>query len=110
MLFAAGPVLHMQYTATTEQGRTACVTDLVMERAIDLARRRGHRFFDFGVSTPHEGWCLDEGLYEFKISFGPAAWSTTTTNLTFNDRVPRTVHARRSPSAATRACRRTLLI
>jgi hypothetical protein len=71
VLFAAGPVvLHMQYTATTEQGRTACVTDLVMERAIDLARRRGHRFFDFGVSTPHEGWCLDDGLYEFKVSFG----------------------------------------
>jgi hypothetical protein len=70
VLFAAGPVLHMQYTATTEQGRTACVTDLVMERAIELARCRGHRFFDFGVSTPHEGWCLDEGLYEFKVSFG----------------------------------------
>jgi len=70
LFFAAGPVLHMQYTATTEQGRTACVTDLVMERAIDLARRRGHRFFDFGVSTPREGRFLDEGLYEFKISFG----------------------------------------
>ena len=70
VMFAAGPVLHMQYTATTEPGRAACVTDLVMERAIDLARRRGHRFFDFGVSTPHEGWWLDEGLYEFKISFG----------------------------------------
>ena len=70
VLFATGPVLHMQYTATTHQGRGACATNLVMERAIDLARRRGHRFFDFGVSTPHEGWCLDEGLYEFKISFG----------------------------------------
>jgi Acetyltransferase (GNAT) domain len=70
VLFAAGPVLHLQYTATTEQGRAACVTDPVMERAIDLARRRGHRFLAFGVSTPHEGRCLDEGLYEFKISFG----------------------------------------
>jgi hypothetical protein len=70
VLFDAGPVLHMQYTATTEQGRAACVTDLVMERGVDLARARGRRFFDFGVSTPHEGWCLDEGLYEFKISFG----------------------------------------
>ena len=70
LLFAAGPVLHMQYTATKEQGRAACVTDLVMERAITLACRRGHRFFDFGVSTPHEGWCLDEGLYQFKVSFG----------------------------------------
>jgi Acetyltransferase (GNAT) domain len=70
LLFAAGPALHMQYTATTEQGRAACVTDLVMERAIDLACRRGHRFFDFGVSTPHGGWSLDEGLYQFKVSFG----------------------------------------
>ena len=70
VLFAAGPALHMQYTATTQQGRDACVTDLVMERAIDLARRRGHRFFDFGISTPHEGRTLDEGLYHFKVSFG----------------------------------------
>jgi lipid II:glycine glycyltransferase (peptidoglycan interpeptide bridge formation enzyme) len=60
----------MQYTATTEQGRAACATDLVMERAIELARRREHRFFDFGVSTPHGGLCLDEGLYQFKVSFG----------------------------------------
>lgn len=70
VLFATGPALHMQYTATTEQGRAACVTDLVMERAIDCARRRGYRYFDFGVSTPHEGRCLDEGLYQFKVSFG----------------------------------------
>lgn len=70
VLLSAGPVLHMQYTATTEHGRAVCVTDLVMERAIDIARRRGHRFFDFGVSTPDGGWCLDDGLYEFKISFG----------------------------------------
>ncbi len=70
VLFAAGPAMHMQYTATTEQGRVACVTDLVMEHAIDLARRRGHRFFDFGVSTPHEGWHLNESLYDFKVSFG----------------------------------------
>jgi Acetyltransferase (GNAT) domain len=70
VLFAAGAALHMQYSATTEQGRAACVTDLVMERAIELARSRGHRFFDFGVSTPNEGRCLDEGLYQFKVSFG----------------------------------------
>jgi Acetyltransferase (GNAT) domain len=70
VLFATGPALHMQYTATTEPGRDACATDLVMEHAIDLARRRGHRFFDFGVSTPDEGRCLDEGLYQFKLSFG----------------------------------------
>jgi hypothetical protein len=70
VLFAAGAALHMQYTATTPQGRDACVTDPVMERAIELAHARGHRYFDFGVSTPHQGRCLDDGLYEFKVSFG----------------------------------------
>jgi CelD/BcsL family acetyltransferase involved in cellulose biosynthesis len=70
VLFATGPALHMQYSATTPQGRDACVTDPVMERSIELACARGHRYFDFGVSTPHEGWSLDDGLYEFKVSFG----------------------------------------
>jgi hypothetical protein len=70
MLFAAGPVLHMQYTATTERGRGAFATDLVMEEAIELAAKRGCRFFDFGVSTMNEGRALNQDLYRFKVSFG----------------------------------------
>jgi hypothetical protein len=70
VLFASGPVLHMQYTATTDRGRATCVTDLVMERGIELASRDGRRYFDFGVSTRSDGWLLDETLYEFKVSFG----------------------------------------
>lgn len=70
VLFLAGPVLHMQYTATTEEGRAKFVTDPVMERAIDLAHERGCRFFDFGISTVDAGWSLNQGLYEFKVSFG----------------------------------------
>lgn len=70
VLFATGPVLHMQYTATTSAGRGACVTDLVMERAIERARDGGHRYFDFGISTHSAGQALDEDLYRFKISFG----------------------------------------
>ena len=41
-----------------------------MERGIELGRRRGHRYFDFGISTHDEGRFLDENLYQFKISFG----------------------------------------
>jgi Acetyltransferase (GNAT) domain len=70
VLFLAGPVLHMQYTATTEEGRAKLVTDFVMERAIDLARQLGCRFFDFGTSTVDQGWSLNQGLYQFKVSFG----------------------------------------
>ena len=70
VLFLTGPVLHMQYTATTEDGRAKFVTDLVMERAIDLGRQLGCRFFDFGSSTVDQGWSLNQGLYQFKVSFG----------------------------------------
>lgn len=70
VLFAAGPVLHMQYTATTERGRDASATDLVMEHAIELAAKRGCRFFDFGVSSIDEGRALNQDLYRFKVSFG----------------------------------------
>jgi len=70
VLFAAGPVLHMQYTATTIAGRAACVTDLLMEHGIELARDGGYRYFDFGISTHSAGRVLDEDLYRFKASFG----------------------------------------
>jgi Acetyltransferase (GNAT) domain len=70
VMFAAGPVMHMQYTATTERGRGASATDLVMEHAIELGVKRGCRYFDFGVCTVDEGRSLDQDLYRFKVSFG----------------------------------------
>lgn len=70
VLFSAGPVLHMQYTATTELGRAVSATDPMMEHAIDLGAKRGHRFFDFGICTLDEGRSLNQDLYRFKVSFG----------------------------------------
>jgi hypothetical protein len=70
VLFWAGQVLHMQYSASTEDGRTACATDLVMEHAISLAGKQGCRCFDFGTNTMDEGRSLGQDLYQFKISFG----------------------------------------
>jgi hypothetical protein len=70
VLFSAGPVLHMQYSATNEHGRATFATDPLMEYAIDLARERSCRFFDFGVCSVDGGRGLDEGLYQFKVSFG----------------------------------------
>jgi len=70
VVFAAGPVLHMQYSATTEDGRAACASDLVMEHAIDLAGRRGCRYWDFGTCTLDAGRSLGQELYQFKASFG----------------------------------------
>ena len=70
ILYSAGTVLKMQYTATTGEGRAMFATDLVMEHAIDLARGQGCRFFDFGTCTFDEGWTLRHDLYHFKASFG----------------------------------------
>jgi Acetyltransferase (GNAT) domain len=70
VMFAAGPVMHMQYTATTEHGRNVSATDLVMEHAIELGATWGCRYFDFGVCTVDDGQGLDQDLYRFKVSFG----------------------------------------
>jgi len=70
ILFSAGPVLHSQYTATSEEGRTAFAIDPIYEQAINLAAERGYRYFDFGTSTVDEGRSLNQDLYQFKVSFG----------------------------------------
>lgn len=68
--FAAGPVLHQQYTATTDEGRAAHGTDLVIEAGIALAKERGCRYISFGTSTLDAGRQLNEAQYDFKVSFG----------------------------------------
>jgi len=70
VLFSSDRVLRMQYTATTDQGRVAFATDPVMEQAIDIAIKRGCRYFDFGTCTLDEGRDLHQDLYHFKASFG----------------------------------------
>ena len=70
LLFWAGPVLKLQYSATTDQGRDTCATDLLMEHGIELAGNLGCQFFDFGTCTLDEGRTLGEDLYQFKTEFG----------------------------------------
>jgi hypothetical protein len=70
VFFAAGPAVHMQYAATTEQGRTTAAADPVLERGIAIAGERGCRYFTFGTSTYGLGEGLNEPQYWFKVSFG----------------------------------------
>jgi hypothetical protein len=70
LLFLSDRVSRAQYTATTERGRAVCATDLVMEHAIEIARKRGCRYFDFGTCTLDGGRSLHQHLYHFKASFG----------------------------------------
>lgn len=70
LLFSASRVSRLQYTATTARGRAVCATDLIVEHAIAIARKRGCRYFDFGTCTLDEGQILHQDLYHFKVSFG----------------------------------------
>lgn len=70
VLFSAGPVLHSQYTATSERGRASFAVDPIYDSAIELGIKRGSRYFDFGTSTVDEGMTLNQDLYQFKVSFG----------------------------------------
>ncbi len=70
LLFLSNRVSRVQYSATTEHGRAACATDPVMEYAIDILRKLGCRYMDFGTCTLDEGRSLHEDLYHFKVSFG----------------------------------------
>lgn len=70
VLFRAGPVLHAQYLASDNEGRSVSALDLVIEEAIDLALDEDLRYFDFGTSNSEEGRLLNQPLYYFKVSFG----------------------------------------
>jgi hypothetical protein len=62
--------LHCQYSAASAQGFQLNALDLGFSHAIDEARARGNRYFDFGVCNEQDGRVLNSNLYDFKISFG----------------------------------------
>lgn len=59
-----------QYIASNQAGRDANALDLVFDTAFDQARDAGYRWFNFGISTDVGGTVLNEGLYQYKTSFG----------------------------------------
>jgi hypothetical protein len=70
LLFITTTVLHTQYLASTKEGRVTSALDPIINKAADIARERGCRFFDFGTSNTEQGRGLNQSLYEFKLSFG----------------------------------------
>ena len=62
--------LHCQYSAASARGFELNALDLSFTHAIDEARSKGNRYFDFGVCNEQDGRVLNTSLYDFKISFG----------------------------------------
>lgn len=70
VLFSLGSAVHVQYSASTEDGRAVAALDPVTWTAIEQARVSGARWFSFGISTENEGRALNTSLFRFKESFG----------------------------------------
>lgn len=72
IVYESPHVAHTQYIASTKEGRRLHAVDLVLHHLIER-EFRGKRYFDFGISTENAGQYLNEGLVEFKESFGATA-------------------------------------
>ncbi len=72
ILFVTKNVVHMQYSATTEEGRRTSALDYLYEVLIN-ERFAGKGFFDFGISVEDGGRYLNSGLIAYKERLGGRA-------------------------------------
>lgn len=70
VMYLSSGVAHVQYIAATQQGKDANALVVLFDYLIELYRREGYRWFDFGISTERQGSYLNEGLIRQKISLG----------------------------------------
>lgn len=72
VLFITNKVVHMQYSATTAEGRRISALDYLYEELINN-RFAGKEFFDFGISVEDGGRYLNSGLIAYKERMGGRA-------------------------------------
>lgn len=72
LLYLSEPVCHVQYGASTDNGRQLRALDLVYAHVIEAFHGQ-MRYFDFGISTDRDGRFLNAGLVEHKEQFGARA-------------------------------------
>ncbi len=69
LVFDTPNVVHTQYIANSESGRSVGALDLVMDFLVH-EYSAGRRYFDFGICTEDGGRFLNEGLIAQKEMFG----------------------------------------
>lgn len=72
VVFETDCVAHSQYNANTLHGRDIGANDLLHSQLI-RNHFRNKQYFDFGVSTEDGGLKLNEGLLNYKESFGASS-------------------------------------
>jgi len=63
-------VNHIQYIATSEEGREKGALDFLFYHLIQNSQKEGFKYVDFGISTEQDGHYLNEGLLFQKEGFG----------------------------------------
>ena len=72
VLFITDRVVHMQYSATTAEGRRISALDYLYEELINN-RFANKAYFDFGISVEDGGRYLNNGLISYKERMGGRA-------------------------------------
>lgn len=72
VVYVTNTVAHSQYIAASPEGRDLCALDLIFDHLIHNVYSES-RYFDFGISTEHDGHYLNESLAYQKEGFGGRA-------------------------------------
>lgn len=77
VLFISSNVVHLQYIASSPQGREICANDLLVSTILETYPDK-QAFFDYGISTENGGSVLNLGLLHHKEGFGlsPITYNT----------------------------------
>ena len=67
VIFKNEYVDHVQYVASSDEGKSRGATDILFDTLINGCSKK---YFDFGVSNHPDSNNINEGLHNFKIEFG----------------------------------------
>ena len=70
VIYVSREVVHAQYIAAGAEGRELGALDLLFHELLASPICQQRRYFDFGISTDHEGLLLNEGLLFQKEGYG----------------------------------------
>lgn len=69
VLFVTSKVVHLQYIASSGEGKQLGASDFLIDHIIKQ-NWLGKEYFDYGISTENNGLYLNEGLIHHKEGFG----------------------------------------
>lgn len=70
ILYLSKPVVHAQYIAASLKGREVGALDFLFDTLMHSDKIKDYKYFDFGISTLHDGTEFNLGLCHQKEGFG----------------------------------------